>query len=32
MIGFVGKDVTGLPDVKTLKRLALQTGMFQIDA
>lgn len=31
MIGFVGKDATGLPDVNTLRRLAKQTGLFQID-
>jgi hypothetical protein len=31
MIGFVGKDATGLPDVNTLRRLALQTGLFKID-
>jgi len=32
VLGFVGKDVTGLPDVRTLKRLAQQTGMFRVDA
>ncbi len=31
IIGFVGKDATGLPDVNTLRRLAKQTGLFQID-
>ena len=31
MIGFVGKDATGLPDVNMLRRLAKQTGLFQID-
>jgi hypothetical protein len=31
MIGFVGKDATGLPDVNTLKRLASETGLFTID-
>jgi hypothetical protein len=31
MIGFVGKDATGLPDVNTLRRLAKQTGLFEID-
>jgi hypothetical protein len=31
MIGFVGKDATGLPDVNTLRRLARETGLFQID-
>jgi hypothetical protein len=31
MIGFVGKDATGLPDLSTLRRLAKQTGLFQID-
>ena len=31
MIGFVGKDVTGLPDVNTLRRLARETGLFTID-
>jgi hypothetical protein len=31
MIGFVGKDANGLPDVNTLRRLAKQTGLFQID-
>ncbi len=31
MIGFVGKDATGLPDVNTLRRLAKETGLFQID-
>lgn len=28
MIGFVGKDADGLPDVNTLKRLARDTGLF----
>jgi hypothetical protein len=32
VLGFVGKDVTGLPDVRTLNRLAQQTGLFRIDA
>lgn len=32
VLGFVGKDVTGLPDLKTLKRLAQQTGLFKLDA
>jgi hypothetical protein len=31
MIGFVGKDATGLPDVNTLRRLARETGLFEID-
>lgn len=31
MIGYVGKDATGLPDVNTLKRLAGETGLFEID-
>lgn len=31
MVGFVGKDATGLPDVNTLRRLARETGLFQID-
>lgn len=31
MVGFVGKDATGLPDVTTLRRLARETGLFQID-
>jgi hypothetical protein len=31
MIGFVGKDATGLPDVNTLRRLAQETGLFTID-
>jgi len=31
MIGYVGKDVTGLPDVNMLRRLARETGLFQID-
>ena len=30
-IGFVGKDVDGLPDVNVLRRLAKQTGLFKID-
>ena len=30
MIGFVGKDATGLPDVNTLKRLAKDTGLFEL--
>ena len=30
MIGFVGKDVSGLPDVHTLQRLARETGLFQL--
>ena len=31
MIGFVGKDATGLPDLNTLRRLAHETGLFKID-
>ena len=31
VLGFVGKDVTGLPDLRTLKRLAQQTGLFSVD-
>ena len=31
MIGYVGKDVTGLPDVNTLRRLARDTELFKID-
>jgi len=31
MIGYVGKDVSGLPDVNTLKRLARETGLFSLD-
>ena len=31
-IGFVGRDVSGLPDVNTLKRLARETGLFRLDA
>lgn len=31
MVGFVGKDATGLPDVNTLRRLARETGLFTID-
>jgi len=31
MVGFVGKDATGLPDVNTLRRLARETGLFEID-
>ena len=31
MIGFVGKDATGLPDLNTLRRLARETGLFEID-
>jgi len=31
-IGFVGRDVSGLPDVNTLKRLARETGLFKLDA
>jgi len=30
MIGFVGDDVDGLPDVNTLKRLARDTGLFEL--
>lgn len=30
MIGFVGKDANGLPDMNTLKRLAKETGLFTI--
>ena len=32
MIGYVGKDANGLPDVNTLKRLARDTGLFTLDA
>lgn len=32
MIGYVGKDVSGLPDVNTLRRLARETGLFTLDA
>lgn len=31
MIGFVGKDATGLPDLNTLRRLAKDTGLFSVD-
>lgn len=31
MIGYVGRDVTGLPDVNTLKRLSKDTGVFTVD-
>jgi hypothetical protein len=30
MIGFVGADANGLPDLNTLKRLAKETGLFTI--
>jgi hypothetical protein len=30
-IGFVGSDVTGLPDLNTLKRLSRETGMFHLE-
>lgn len=30
MIGYVGVDADGLPDVNTLKRLARDTGLFQL--
>jgi len=30
MIGFVGADANGLPDINTLKRLARETGLFTI--
>ena len=30
MIGFVGVDADGLPDVNTLKRLARDTGLFEL--
>lgn len=30
MIGYVGKDANGLPDVNTLKRLAKDTGLFEL--
>lgn len=30
MIGYVGKDATGLPDVNTLRRLAKDTGLFEL--
>ena len=29
MVGYVGKDASGLPDVNTLKRLARDTGLFR---
>ncbi len=29
-IGYVGKDANGLPDVNTLKRLAKDTGLFEV--
>jgi hypothetical protein len=32
MIGYVGKDASGLPDVNTLRRLARETGLFRLDA
>ena len=32
MIGYVGKDASGLPDVHTLQRLARETGLFRLDA
>jgi hypothetical protein len=32
VIGYVGKDANGLPDVNTLKRLARDTGLFTLDA
>jgi hypothetical protein len=32
VIGFVGKDASGLPNLRTLKRLARETGLFNIDA
>lgn len=31
MIGFVGKDASGLPDINTLRRLAKDTGVFTVD-
>ena len=31
MLGYVGKDVTGLPDVNTLKRLARETKLFSVE-
>jgi hypothetical protein len=31
MIGFVGKDANGLPDVRTLRRLARETGLFSVE-
>ena len=31
MIGFVGKDASGLPDLNTLRRLARETGLFRLD-
>lgn len=31
LIGYVGKNVDGLPDVNTLKRLARETGMFRLE-
>lgn len=31
VIGFVGKDADGLPDVRTLKRLAAETGLFSVE-
>lgn len=30
MIGYVGQDADGLPDVNTLKRLARDTGLFEL--
>jgi len=30
MIGYVGVDADGLPDVNTLKRLARDTGLFEL--
>jgi len=30
MIGYVGKDATGLPDLNTLKRLGRDTGLFNV--
>lgn len=31
VIGYVGKDANGLPDVNTLKRLARDTGLFSVE-
>jgi hypothetical protein len=31
IIGYVGKDVDGLPDLNTLKRLARDTGLFRLE-
>jgi hypothetical protein len=31
MIGYVGKDANGLPDINTLRRLGKDTGVFTVD-